>query len=199
MRYCALASDHDGTLAQGGKVDAAILRALERFKATGKRLILITGRELTDLTQVFESVHLFDVVVAENGAVLYVPALQEGRALAASPPHDFVAALRAKGVQPLSIGRSIVATWRPNERVVLEVIRELGLDWPLTFNKGAVMCLPPGVNQGSGLSAALEELKLSPHNVAGIGDAENDLAFLSLCGGSVAVANAIARSRSARI
>jgi HAD superfamily hydrolase (TIGR01484 family) len=191
MLYCALASDYDGTLAQDGKVDAATLSALERFKATGKRLILITGRELKDLLEVFEAAHLFDVVVAENGAVLYLPAAQEERALAAAPPHDFVSVLRAKGVQPLSIGRSIVATWTPNERVVLDVIRELGLDWQLTFNKGAVMCLPPGVNKGSGLSAALEELKLSPHNVAGIGDAENDQAFLSMCGCSVAVANAI--------
>jgi len=191
MLYCALASDYDGTLAQDGKVDAATLSALERFKATGKRLILITGRELKDLLEVFEAAHLFDVVVAENGAVLYLPAAQEERALAASPPHDFVSVLRAKGVQPLSIGRSIVATWTPNERVVLDVIRELGLDWQITFNKGAVMCLPPGVNKGSGLSAALEELKLSPHNVAGIGDAENDQAFLSMCGCSVAVANAI--------
>ena len=39
--------------------------------------------------------------------------------------------------------------------------------------------------------AALEELKLSPHNVVGVGDAENDQAFLSMCGCSVAVANAI--------
>jgi HAD superfamily hydrolase (TIGR01484 family) len=192
MLYQALASDYDGTLAQDGKVAAATLSALQRFKATGKRLVLITGRELKDLLEVFEDVRLFDVVIAENGAVLYLPAAQEDRALAASPPHDFVSALRAKGVQPLSIGRSIVATWTPNESVVLDVIRELGLDWQLTFNKGAVMCLPPGVNKGSGLSAALEELKLSPHNVAGIGDAENDLAFLSMCGCSVAVANAIA-------
>ena len=191
MLYCALASDYDGTLAQDGRVDAATLSALERFKATGKRLILITGRELKDLLEVFEAAHLFDVVVAENGAVLYLPAAQEERALAASPPHDFVSALRAKGVQPLSLGRSIVATWTPNEGVVLDVIRELGLDWQLTFNKGAVMCLPPGVNKGSGLLAALEELKLSPHNVAGIGDAENDQAFLSMCGCSVAVANAL--------
>jgi hypothetical protein len=53
------------------------------------------------------------------------------------------------------------------------------------------MCLPPGINKASGLRAALEELKLSPHNVVGVGDAENDQAFLSECGCSVAVANAL--------
>jgi len=191
MLFCALASDYDGTLARDGRVDAPTLAALRRFKATGKRLILITGRELADLRAVFEHLDEFDAVVVENGAVMYLPATQEERPLAAAPPERFIASLRAKGVQPLSVGRSIVATWTPNESVVLETIRELGLDWQLTFNKGAVMCLPPGVNKASGLAAAIEQLKLSAHNVVGIGDAENDQAFLAVCGCSVAVANAL--------
>jgi hypothetical protein len=39
--------------------------------------------------------------------------------------------------------------------------------------------------------AALDGLHLSPVNVVGVGDAENDLAFLAVCGCSVAVANAL--------
>jgi hypothetical protein len=42
MLFCALASDYDGTLARDGRIDAPTLAALRRFKATGKRLILIT-------------------------------------------------------------------------------------------------------------------------------------------------------------
>jgi hypothetical protein len=99
--------------------------------------------------------------------------------------------LRARGVAPLSVGRGIVATWTPHENIVLDTIRDLGLDWQVTFNKGAVMCLAPGVNKASGLAAALEGLHLSPVNVVGAGDAENDLAFLAVCGCSVAVANAL--------
>lgn len=191
MMYCALASDYDGTLAHDGKVDAPTLEALGKLKAAGKRLILITGRELSSLHAVFDCLDYFDVVIAENGALLYLPQTHEERTLAAPPPERFIAELRAKGVAPLSIGRSIVATWTPNETLVLDTIRELGLDWQLTFNKGAVMCLPPGVNKASGLSAALDQLKLSPYNVVGVGDAENDQAFLSACGCAVAVANAI--------
>jgi hydroxymethylpyrimidine pyrophosphatase-like HAD family hydrolase len=191
MRFCALACDYDGTLACDGRVDEPTLEALRRFKATGKRLILITGRELADLRAVFDPMDDFDAVVVENGAVMYLPATQEERSLAPPPPERCIASLRAKGVKPLSVGRSIVSTWTPNESVVLETIRELGLDWQLTFNKGAVMCLPPGINKASGLRAALEQLKLSAHNVVGIGDAENDQAFLALCGCSVAVANAL--------
>ena len=82
--------------------------------------------------------------------------------------------LRERGVEPLSVGRSIVATWEPMETVVLEVIHEQGLELQITFNKGAVMVLPPGVNKASGLEAALQALGLSRHNVVGAGDAEND-------------------------
>ena len=58
-------------------------------------------------------------------------------------------------------------------------------------SSAAVMILPAGVNKASGLIAALKEMDISPHNVVGIGDAENDHAFLRLCEMSVAVANAL--------
>jgi hypothetical protein len=74
---------------------------------------------------------------------------------------------------------------------VLDVIRDLGLELQVIFNKGAVMVLPAGVNKATGLTAALRELKLSPRNVVGVGDAENDHSFLRLCEFSAAVANAL--------
>jgi HAD superfamily hydrolase (TIGR01484 family) len=191
MIFVALASDYDGTLAEDGKVDMATLEALERLKAFGKRRILVTGRELPSLRQVFSELEIFDLIVAENGAVIYVPSTGEERLISPAPPAHFVDLLRARGVTPLSVGRGIVATWTPYESTVIETIRDLGLDWQVTFNKGAVMCLAPGVNKASGLAAALERLHLSPVNVVGAGDAENDLAFLAVCGCSVAVANAL--------
>ena len=53
------------------------------------------------------------------------------------------------------------------------------------------MVLPSGLNKATGLKAALERMELSPQNVVGFGDAENDLAFLNICALSVAVANAL--------
>jgi hydroxymethylpyrimidine pyrophosphatase-like HAD family hydrolase len=191
MIFVALASDYDGTLAQDGSVTPLTLAALAKLKLFGKRLILVTGRELPSLRDCFEGLNRFDLVVAENGALLFNPATGQERLISAAPPEQFVAALRAKNVHPLSVGRGIVATWTPNETIVLTTIRELGLDWQVVFNKGAVMCLPPGVNKATGLAAALADWNLSPLNVVGIGDAENDLAFLSTCGCSVAVANAL--------
>jgi hypothetical protein len=191
MYFIALATDYDGTLASHGRVDEQTIAALERLKASGRRLLLVTGRELPDLKRVFDRLDLFDVVVAENGSLLYFPATQEERPVAAAPPPELVAALQAHGVQPLSVGRGIIATWHPNEATVLECIRDLGLEWQIIFNKGAVMVLPPGVNKATGLAAALDALALSALNVIAIGDAENDHAFLTASGCSVAVANAL--------
>lgn len=144
---------------------------------------------MDDLQRVFPRLELFDRVVAENGALLYCPATQEEVQLAQPPEPTFVEQLRARGVAPLAQGRVIVATRVPHEQAVLETIRDLGLELQVIFNKGAVMVLPSGVNKATGLEAALSELGLSPHNAVGIGDAENDHAFLSLCECAVAVAN----------
>lgn len=191
MRYIALAVDYDGTIATHGIVDEATKDALRRLKSSGRRLLLVTGRELGDFDRVFDEPELFDRIVAENGAVLFRPSSKEVVPLAEPPPREFVERLQAAGVAPLSVGHVIVATWEPNEEAVLAAIRDLGLEQQVIFNKGAVMVLPSGVNKASGLAAALEELGLSPHNAVGVGDAENDHAFLAACECSVAVANAL--------
>jgi hydroxymethylpyrimidine pyrophosphatase-like HAD family hydrolase len=191
MRYLALACDYDGTLAQDGKVTEATLAALERLRASGRKLLLVTGRELDELLGIFPSIHLFERVVAENGAVLYHPGSRQITTIAEQPSAIFVDALRRKLVAPLAVGRVILATWKPHETAVLETIRDLGLDLQVIFNKDAVMILPAGVNKATGLTAALKELELSPHEVVGVGDAENDHAFLSMCECAVAVQNAL--------
>ena len=191
MRYLALACDYDGTLALRGKVDEPTLAALKRLLATGRQLILVSGRELEDLQSTFEHLELFDMAVLENGALLYKPGTREEKRLAEPPPERFVEAVRRRGVERISAGRAIVATWRPHEKEVLEAIQECGLELQIIFNKDAVMVLPAGVNKATGLAAALKALGLSPHNVVGIGDAENDHAFLTLCECGVAVDNAL--------
>ena len=191
MRYLALACDYDGTLACDGTVSQETLAALERLLATGRKLILVTGRELDDLQSVFPHLELFERVVVENGALLYRPLTRDEKLLGTPPPEPFVTRLCERGVSPISVGRAIVATWKPHETTVLEAIRDFGLDLQVIFNKEAVMVLPAGVNKASGLLAALEELQFSPHNVAAIGDAENDLALLGLCECAIAVDNAL--------
>lgn len=191
MRYLALATDYDGTIALKGKVDEPTLAALERFRASGRKIILVTGREMDDLKTTFSHMQMFDWIVAENGAQLYRPSNQESILLGEPPSPRFVQALRERGVAPLSVGGIIVATWHPHETTVLETIRDLGLELQVIFNKDAVMVLPANINKATGLTAALKRMGLSAHNVVGVGDAENDHAFLSMCGCSAAVDNAL--------
>jgi HAD superfamily hydrolase (TIGR01484 family) len=191
MFFLALATDYDGTLAADGIADPDAMAWLQRLRKSGRKVILVTGRELPDLAIACPELGSFDLIVAENGATLYDPATKDEQVLAAAASEELAAYLRNAGVSPLSVGRSIIATWEPNETIVLEAIRELGLELQIIFNKGAVMVLPPNVNKASGLRAALDRLGLSPHNVVGVGDAENDHAFLQLCGCGVAVQNAL--------
>jgi len=191
MRYRVLACDYDGTLAHHGKVDDATVAALARFVESGRKLVLVTGRLLDDLLSIFPDVHLFERIVVENGAVSYDPATRKSLRLAEPPPDAFLAALRERGVTPLGAGEVIVSTWEPMETTVLETIRELGMGHQVIFNKGAVMVLPSGIDKGTGLEAVLQELCLSGHNVVGVGDAENDHAFLQRCELAVAVQNAL--------
>jgi hydroxymethylpyrimidine pyrophosphatase-like HAD family hydrolase len=191
MDFLALVTDYDGTLAKDGIVSENTLAALTKLKESGRKAILVTGRVLEDLLHVFPRVDLFESVVAENGAVLYSPETRESQLLSERVPPGFPEALSARGVSNIGFGQCIVSTWRPHECAALDVLRDLGLDRQIIFNKNAVMILPTGVNKASGLKAALKRIRLSPHNVVGIGDAENDLPMLALCECGVAVSNAL--------
>src|SRR5258708_4180564 len=169
MRYFCLICDCAGTMARDGRCAHSTVEALKRVRASGRKLILATGRQLAELQEVFPEYAIFDRIVAENGAVLYRPASQDSKVLANPPAPEFVDELRRRGVYPLSVGQCIVATWHPFESTVLVVIRDMGLE----------------------LQVALNELRLSPHNAVGVGDAENDHVLLGMCECGAAVANAL--------
>jgi hydroxymethylpyrimidine pyrophosphatase-like HAD family hydrolase len=190
MRYHALAIDYDGTIAHDGRVDDGTIDALRRVRAAGHRLIMVTGRELTDLFNTFDYVDMFDRIVAENGAVVYDPASKHIDVLAPAPPSPFLDALSRQAV-PISVGHCVVATVEPHEHVVLAAIHDLGLEWHVIFNKGAVMALPADVTKAKGLAPALDALGVSHDATIAIGDAENDQVFLRACGLAVAVDNAL--------
>jgi hypothetical protein len=190
MRYLGLASDYDGTLATQGRVPPPTLEALARLRESGRRVVLVTGRELCDLRRVCERLDLFDLVVAENGGVLHDPAAGTTTVLAPAPAPTFVEALRTRGV-PVAVGAVIVATDAEHYTPLCVVIRELSLEVDVIRNKDSVMVLPAGVNKGTGVARAAIELSLPPRSLVGVGDAENDHTLLRACGLGVAVANAI--------
>lgn len=191
MRYLALASDYDGTLAHDSHVSEETWAAIERLKASGRKFILVTGREMPELESVFPKHALCDAIVAENGALIRYPAEGREEVVGEPPPEAFMTQVMQRGVQPFSCGKVIFATWRPHESIVLDVIQTLGLEYQIIFNKRAVMVLPSGTNKATGLARALKRLKIAPASVVGVGDAENDHAFLESCGVAAAVENAL--------
>lgn len=62
MYFLELAIDYDGTLAHDGIVAPETLAALRRFRAGGRRIILVTGREIPDLKAVMP-----DLTVLQQG------------------------------------------------------------------------------------------------------------------------------------
>jgi hydroxymethylpyrimidine pyrophosphatase-like HAD family hydrolase len=191
MRYLALASDYDGTLAHDSHVAEETRAALERLKASGRKLILVTGRELPELESVFPDYCLCDAIVAENGALIRWPAEDREEVLGEPPPEAFLTEVIHRGIKPFSLGKVIFATWRPHEMALLDIIRSLGIEYKIVFNKRAVMVLPSGINKATGLAKALKRIKIVPASVVGVGDAENDHAFLESCAVAVAVENAL--------
>lgn len=190
MKWKAFATDFDGTIATDGVVDPATQEALRHVRTHGLLSILVTGRELKDFADTPELLSLFDLVVGENGGVLHIPSEAETRIISPPAPKEFVAELIRRGI-PCSVGAVIVATVEPHETSVLEIIKEQALELQVIFNKGAVMILPAGINKSFGLRQALQEKNIPLAAVVGVGDAENDQGFLSICGFSAAVGNAL--------
>ena len=181
MRFTALACDYDGTLATHDRIAAPTVDALERARAGGLRLLLVTGRTFFELTRVCDRLDLFDAVVAENGGVLYFPA--EGRIseMAVEPPPRLLAELDRRGV-PYQAGRVVIGTTRDYEADVRAAMAAAGVTLTLVANRGSLMLLPQGVNKGTSVRHVIRMLGLSARDVLAIGDAENDADLFEACG-----------------
>lgn len=190
MRFRVLAADFDRTLADDGRIAPETSVAVARWRAAGRRAVLVTGRRFDDLLVVCPRPEEFDLVVAENGAVLYEPASRYLETLASPPPAAFLRALTVAGV-PFECGRVIVATVAPHDGAVAAAIEALALPLDVILNREAVMILPRDVSKASGLAAALARLGETMADTVAVGDAENDVRLLADAGLGVAVANAV--------
>ena len=190
--FALIAAEYDGTVAHDGTVDGETITALQRLKETGRKLVLVTGRELPDLKRVFPNLALFDRVVAENGALIYNPGDRGGA-------HARAAAARSVRRSPAA-ARCRAAFRRPRHRRDLGAARDDGARGDTRARAGAADHLQQGRRHGAAGRASTRlpgwrprsrSCELSPHNVVGVGDAENDHAFLRACGCAAAVANAL--------
>ena len=86
MKWLAFATDFDGTIATDAVVDEPTQLALVRLRSANVRTLLVTGRHLSDFEAMGSFIAIFDMVVAENGAVLFEPASGEIRTCLLRPP-----------------------------------------------------------------------------------------------------------------
>ncbi|MDJ0788861.1 MAG: HAD hydrolase family protein [Myxococcota bacterium] len=188
--FRAVAIDYDGTLTEGDRPSGGLLEALGEVRSSGRKLVLVTGRIVAELRRVFpDFADWFDVVVAENGAVLHRDGVS--RALTGPVPFELDEPLVAQGVT-FRRGQVLLDCDAEHELRVFRELRRIGSDCQLVRNRGALMVLPAGISKGTGLFEALGELGISHHSTIGIGDAENDLSLLEQCELGVAVGNALA-------
>lgn len=106
MRYVAIATDYDNTLAVNGRVPRETVAALESLIQSGRKVILVTGRLLPDIVAVFPEIGLCERVVADNGAVVYRPSTREHTVLAPPIPLTFIEELR-RATDPVAVGRGL--------------------------------------------------------------------------------------------
>jgi hypothetical protein len=189
--YCrVLACDFDGTIAIDGQVAPEVAAVLDAARERGILRLLVTGRVLEDLQDGGVDLTRFDGIVAENGAVVWLPALGRTIQLGAPPPEAFLGELRARGI-PFHAGAVVVGTSDRHAAEIVDLIRCFGVDSQLVFNRRAMMLLPSGVNKAVGVQRALDELGRSERNLVAFGDAENDLPLFAMAENAVAARGSV--------
>jgi hydroxymethylpyrimidine pyrophosphatase-like HAD family hydrolase len=186
MQFRALALDYDGTIDDAGHLHPDVRTAIVEARVQGIIVVLVTGRRVDDLKHVMGDLSVFDAVVAENGAIVHFPDSGRSAPQAKPPPARFLQALRARGLS-ITPGTCVLEADADSASAILDEIRIQELPLVLLFNRTRLMVLPQGISKGTGLRAALEALRVSPHNAIGIGDAENDHALIEACEIGVAV------------
>jgi hypothetical protein len=185
-----IATDFDGTISEEDQLAPEAGRALRRWRESRRVAVLVSGRPFEFLRDLQEREQAFDLIVAENGAVLYNPHTDEMRLPFGQVPGELVDALAQQDI-PLWRGIAIAGTTLPHDDAVWTASRDLGLAVHVETNRNEVMVLPPGVSKGAGVLNLLQREGLSPRSLLAVGDAENDLSLLQAAEIRVTVANAV--------
>ncbi len=194
-------TDFDSTLtiAQPNTVPDEVWKALRAWKAQGNTLILATGRTLPYLVGPSgiddpAKLRIFDMIVAENGAVMWDPHADRVTLLADPPSPLLVDRLRAALGGDLTVGYGCISAPKTRTSDIEAVLGQVSADLNRIFGTTSVMYVPRGVSKLSGIRHALRELNIHPSRCATIGDGENDHDMLDRSatpfGMTVAVQNA---------
>ncbi|MEO1431869.1 MAG: HAD family hydrolase [Cyanobacteria bacterium J06633_8] len=184
-----LATDYDGTIATKGRIKNNVEKALLEAKQAGFFIGIVTGRGFDDLFRICPQIKIFDLIIAENGTILYFPFEDKVEYLASNLPIEFIAQLMHHRIPFYQ--NIIMATVR---RKFIDKVNALidKFQFPLHIipHQDYGLILPAGINKAKGLEKALLNFDIQSNQVIVVGDASNDLDFLDYCGFKVAVGNA---------
>jgi hypothetical protein len=191
-----IVTDLDRTLTGPDLVlDEAALDRIRELRARGIVIVVATGRRFDDLlaTPLLAAV---DAVVAENGAILCIPAehvLETEHADFAAGARAALAGLAAR----FSWGRVVGSGPRGLAAPAHEALTRAGIAHVLEFNAEEVMLLPEGVSKAAGVESCARRLGIDASDAWAMGDGENDVSLLRWAGFGLAPANAVEEAKRA--
>jgi hypothetical protein len=214
--YRLILTDIDGCLGPG-EAQAYDPRVLDRLMILNRRarkgeelpaVTLCTGRSAPYVDAMLQTIDCLLPAICENGAGLYFPAEFRYEPHPALPdrPRDLLAEVRAitephvvhSGLAMLQPGKELSMTFHPRPGVKVTTVTQAleaalaGRGLPCRVEPGVstVSVWLDGSDKGSGARWLAEVLEIPLEGMAGVGDAEGDLAFLLILGWSAAPANA---------
>jgi hypothetical protein len=174
MRFLLLACDYDETLARHGRVDDATMAALSRLTASGRKLMLVTGRSLR-IFGGLSDVRLFTRLVVRTGRSRMTPCDDE------APRGETSARIRhsARDAESLrsTSERSSLPRANRTRRPYSASSENPAWDTRSSSTKGRSWCCPQASTRER-VSVRRSTARLFASQRRRHGDAENDHAFL---------------------
>lgn len=176
-------------------LDADALDAIDRLRARGIKVVVATGRRFEEVLEM-GLVARVDGVVAENGAIIAVPAemVYETRQAGFA---ELARAALGELAPAFTWGRVVGSGPRGAERAVVARLMRAGIAHRVEFNAQEMMLLPAGVSKATGAAACLHRMGLDAASAWAIGDGENDVSMLMWAGVGIAPANAAPEAKAA--
>jgi phosphoglycolate phosphatase (TIGR01487 family) len=186
----AVVIDYDRTLSDEElRPSTEALAALTELRRVRNwRFIIASGRPLTFFLGYSEIIGLADVIVGENGAVIYFP--RDGRRIVVA--NGDLSRIRqdlSRLGTPIEAFDVILSVRRKAEEIVKKVVAKADVDAKIEYNMDTLMIMPRVVGKLSGIRRALETLGVEGGFIA-FGDGENDVEVTEAAEFGVAVANA---------
>jgi hydroxymethylpyrimidine pyrophosphatase-like HAD family hydrolase len=215
--------DIDGviTRGEGQPADLDVIAALADWNQRAltdpgtPAVTLCTGRQAPYVELMAQMTETFQPCIFEHGAGLFFPRAFRYQFDPCLGP-DYagrLASLRA-ALQPTVLGprrafvqpgKEATMTLYPLEGTTLDELFALAAtaviqsasEFELARNVQGIELRPPGIDKGLGLRRLSELLNIAPSHIAGVGDSDPDLSFLTRVGFSAAPANATQAVRAA--